>query len=142
MKRIYIIIILAVICGITAMAQSTGMAHQTNGSDRKLEFVNGNPVITYNDLSQTLTVNGNILVTYFELTIKTMDTQEIEFQDVFEGPTTTLDVSFLADGCYQVVYMDSRGTTYWKEFEKSSSWLDGWGTSWVDLNKLNLNKGK
>lgn len=135
MKRIFIIILIT-ICGLTAMAQDRpDMTHQSTGRDR-IDFVTGSsPIIIYNGNSQTLTVNGNLFVTYFELTIKSMDTQEIVFQEEFEGHTATISVVDLIDGkMYQVEYADNRGTTYMMMFQKRPSWFD-YGTG---LNNSSL----
>ena len=136
MKRIFTIILIT-ICGMTAMAQDRpDMTHQSTGRDR-IEFVFGsNPIITYSEFSQVLTVNANIFVNHFELTIRSVETYEIVFQDVFEGATAAISVADLTDGkYYQVEYVDSNGLYYVKMFEKISSWFDSFDIQ-SDLNNV------
>ena len=143
MKRIYIITILAVICGLTAMAQNNpDIAHQTTGRDRGGFALGSVPIITYHEASQTLTVHGSVLTTYFELTIKTMITQEIKFQEMFEGASATIDVSDLEDGeTYQIVFVDSRNTNFVTMFEKTASWTSEPGIIGVKTDPANSLNG-
>ena len=139
MKRIYIITILAVLCGITAAAQGRpNIGHQSTGRDR-IEFqLVEQPVITYDAISQTMTVTGCFGISNFELTITSMETQQIEFQELFEGSVATFNLAFLIDGAlYRIDYVDSRGKTYNTLFEKSSMWSttpEGLGVDMFDYN--------
>ena len=137
MKRIYIITILAVICGLTAVAQNRpDMAHQNTGRDREGFVIHAIPVITYNDYSQQLSIACDN-VNFFELTITSMATHEVVYQEIFEGSSATINVSFLENnGVYLIEYLDSEGTTYTTEFIKTASWVDSSVGTRTDLFEL------
>ena len=61
MKRIYIITILAAICGLTAMAQNRpDIAHQNTGRDRiEFGFYADQPTLVYDDVTNEIAVYGN-----------------------------------------------------------------------------------
>lgn len=125
MKRICIITILAVICGMTAMAQNRpDMAHQNTGRDRGGIVIVNAPVISYDENTQLLTVTRDN-VNYFELTITSVSTQEVELQEVYNGTSAMINVSFLTNNeAYLIEYLGSDGFNYSTEFVKSSSWTN------------------
>ena len=143
MKRIYIITILAVICGMTAMAQNRpDMAHQNTGRDRGGFAFHAIPIITYNDYLQQLTIVSNN-VDAFELTITSVATHEIKIQESFEGSSATINVSFLDNnGVYLIEFLGSDGTTYMTEFVKTASWTDSSVGTRTDLLDLIINGGE
>lgn len=149
MKRIYTTIILALICTVVAGAQGRpNISHQSTGRDRVEFFVQRAPLITYNDVNQQLTVASFNDVDNFELTITSMATHQVELQEVYEGASATINVSFLNnDGVYLIDYVASDGT-YTTEFVKSSAWVDPSAStkgnvfnaisSWGEFDLLNL----
>jgi hypothetical protein len=150
MKRLYIIIILAVLCGITAAAQGRpNISHQSTGRDRTGFALSAPPLISYDNASQQLTINASKNTAYFELTITSMATQQIEVQELFEGTSAMVNVAMLNDGTsYKINFVDNKGMTYSTMFEKNASWSSlpgGIGqfdsSTWNQQNDYNI-KGK
>ena len=111
MKRFYIITILAVICGLTAMAQNRpDNAHQTNGKDRiENKFFADRPSLVYDNVTNQIIVEGNDSE-YYDVVITSAE--QVVFTTVINGEYDIIDASFMTTGTYVVSLTSSRGNTY------------------------------
>ena len=134
MKRFYIITILAVICGMTAMAQNNpGMAHQTTGRDRiEKKLFADKPSLVYDDVTNLITVYGSESE-YYDVTITSASSQQLVLVTVIDGTFDIIDASIMSSGTYYIELTSSHGNIYQWTFNQG---LEGIGMPGKSLDKI------
>lgn len=117
MKRVYIITILAVICGMTAMAQNRpDNAHQTNGKDRiENRFFADQPTLVYDNETNQIIVYGNDSE-FYDVVITSAE--QVVLITIINGEYDIIDASCMSSGTYVVSLTSSRGNTYRWNFDQ------------------------
>lgn len=117
MKRLFIIIAIAITCGLAAMAQDNPVSNHTcGGGDHNVlgidrGFVRAGITLTYNVESQTIIANGLKDRTNYAVTLQSITTLE-EWTDQISTVSNVIDVSYLEDGKYKIILESNEGATY------------------------------
>ena len=116
MKRLFIIIILAITCGFIAMAQDNPVSNHTTGvGDHDFgpssRFVRAGITLTYNADTRIITVNGLKDRCNYAVTLQLITTQE-EWNDEVSLYSNVIDVSYLLDGKYKITLESEEDATY------------------------------
>lgn len=134
MKRYYIITILAVICGMTAMAQNNpGMAHHTTGKDRGgILSLYDQPSLVYDDVTNLIAVYGNGS-DFYDVIIIATSSQQVVLTTVIDGTYDIIDASIMSSGTYNIELTSSHGNIYRWTFNQG---LEGIGMPGKILEKV------
>ena len=117
MKRFILITILAILGGMSAMAQNNPLSnHTSGGGDHNFNggsrgFVRAGFMLTYNSTDQLITVNGLQEYVNYTVLIVSMTTQQ-EWTDVVTREANVIGVSYLEEGKYKITLEGSDGTSY------------------------------
>ena len=117
MKRLIIITILALSCGLTTWAQNNPVSNHTcGGGDHDVIGVITNVVmpgvsLTYDEGTQTVIVNGLTDNVTYSVTIVSITTLE-EWYDAVSSFDNVIDVSFLEEAKYRITLESYEGSTY------------------------------
>ena len=117
MKRIFIIIAIAITCGLTAMAQDNPVSnHSCSGEDHEVIGIERGNVrvgitLTYNADIQCIFVNGLKDQLNYMVTIQSMTTLN-EWNDNVTKFDNVINVSYLEAGKYRIILESSEGATY------------------------------
>ena len=117
MKRLFIITILALSCGLTTWAQNNPVSNHTcSGGDHDvIGVVNGFVMpgisLSYDDDAQMITVNGITDNATYVVSIVSITTLE-EWYDEVSSYDNVIDVSFLDEAKYRITLQSYEGTTY------------------------------
>ena len=118
MKRIFIITILATICGMTAMAQDRpDVTQQTTGGNHNdiPTFSVARPSLTYNAADHEIIVNG--MAEYYSVEVKIASNLAVVFTTTVEGDMGVIDVSALANDVYIITLTDDNNRLYRYTFD-------------------------
>ena len=134
MKRIYIITILAAICGLTAMAQNRpDIAHQNTGRDRiEFGFYADQPTLVYDDVNNEIAVYGNESE-FYDVIIMSASSQQVVLVTVIDGTYDIIDASIMSSGAYTIELTSSHGNIYRWTFNQG---LDGLTAPVTTMDKI------
>ena len=134
MKRIYIITILAAICGLTAMAQNRpDIAHQNTGRDRiEFGFYADQPTLVYDDVNNEIAVYGNESE-FYDVIIMSASSQQVVLVTVIDGTYDIIDASIMSNGTYTIELTSSHGNIYRWTFNQG---LEGLTAPGITLDKI------
>ena len=134
MKRIYIITILAAICGLTAMAQNRpDIAHQNTGRDRiEFGFYADQPTLVYDDVTNEIAVYGNESE-FYDVIIMSASSQQVVLVTVIDGTYDIIDASIMSSGAYTIELTSSHGNIYRWTFNQG---LEGLTAPGITLDKI------
>ena len=134
MKRIYIITILAAICGLTAMAQNRpDIAHQNTGRDRiEFGFYADQPTLVYDDVNNEIAVYGNESE-FYDVIIMSASSQQVVLVTVIDGTYDIIDASIMSSGTYTIELTSSHGNIYRWTFNQG---LEGLTAPGITLDKI------
>lgn len=134
MKRIYIITILAAICGLTAMAQNRpDIAHQNTGRDRiEFGFYADQPTLVYDDVTNEIAVYGNESE-FYDVIIMSASSQQVVLVTVIDGTYDIIDASIMSSGAYTIELTSSHGNIYRWTFNQG---LEGIVVPGITLDKI------
>lgn len=117
MRRLFIIIAIAITCGLTAMAQDNPVSNHTcGGGDHNVigidrGFVRAGITLTYNAESQSIIANGLKDRINYAVTLQSVTTLE-EWTDQISTFSNVINVSFLDAGKYKIILESDEGARY------------------------------
>lgn len=120
MKRTFIIILLATICGLMSMAQDRpDITHQSTGGDRDgFISLSAGPTLKYNFQYQAITVTGTGLSEYYIAEIRDVNSNETVYCGMLDGEIDVIDASMLMSGApYIITLKDEYGWIFTYTFE-------------------------
>lgn len=141
MRRFIYIIILATMCGMTAMAQNrpTGTHHSSGGDRGGFIIMLDRPELIYNDVNQIIEVYGNES-DYYDFVITNDATQLICDAGQLDGNFAIINASYMVQhgGTYTIELTSSNHNVYHWTFDgdlKKGNFPDGIGRR-ADFDKM------
>ena len=150
MKRFVYIIILATICGMTAMAQDRpDITRQTSGGNHEWMPTHRihMPTINYDEESCTITIIGDGASGYYLVDVINTSTGVSVLSTMIDGNVGVIDATMLLDDSYLITITDDKGVAFSYLFDGALHTSSGSGgskpanstsivTNIVDKNKL------
>ena len=146
MKRFYFIIILAVFCGMTAMAQDRpNITHQSTGGNRGgFAIIVDRPTLYFDSENRAIQVYG-CESEYYDFTITEKTSQAIMISGRIDGNFDTIDATTLVNGTtYTILFTSANGNCYQWTFDGeliTGIFPDGIGPK-VDLERSDSHTGR
>lgn len=139
MKKIFIISILIVICGMTAMAQNNPVTNHTSGGNDRKEIIGFDPLgysVWYDSSSEEIVIGGLQEDISYLLMIAPARTPEVTLiAETIDGINNRVNVSMLDEGRYFVdVRFAVTGGVAFTRFVNiggSSGFPNGFGTTGI-----------
>lgn len=120
MKRIFFIIILSTICGMTALAQDRpDMINQSTGGnhDGVVYFYINRPSVDYNSTTHELTIIGDGSSAFYLVEITNAASDLLVFSTVIDGTFDVIDANPYLFGVYNIRLTDDNGHPFLYTFD-------------------------
>lgn len=117
MKRTFFILLLSIM-SFSAIADTQIIIHQCghHGTHNNIPIPADEPDVYYNNVSQTIIIDGGGEVNYYDVEIISLATLETEISTQVNGYYDTIDVSSLPDGEYTIIIYSPTGYTFDGDF--------------------------